>query len=209
MELSAVPSGFQVVAVDVAAVHPVGHPDQPVVRIDHHGAHLHLSRLGLPVDRAQVAQRLGVVDGDLDLASLSVLEPLDTGVEFALVNVDVADVVGRFGQIGQRVFIRVEQFAFHGVAVQRCGTTDPDLSTVGGHALPPLDLEEPFEREARRILTRSRLALVGGLSTRGREQGQSHDPAEWPDLMCTLHRDLSGFRPLTCRKLPYTLSPHR
>ncbi len=80
-------------------VDPIGQIDQGAVGINRDCADLDLARLGIPFDGAEVAEVETVVDRDLDVVTLPVIEPLDSGEEFAVVHRNVADVIGGLRQI--------------------------------------------------------------------------------------------------------------
>ena len=128
-------------------VHPVGHPDGPVVGVHGHRADLHLARIGVPVDGAKVRERPGIVNGDLDIGAAPVDEGLDARIELALVDADVSDVVGLLLQIPERILVDRQALPGLVIGIQRGAAADVIAAAVDGNALAALDLDDPHQFE--------------------------------------------------------------
>ena len=89
MHLADILPRLEIIAVQIAAVHPVRHPDHVVVPVHGQTAHLDLPRFGVPVDRTLPFQVVRIVNGDLNVLALAVFESLATGIQLAVPHVDI------------------------------------------------------------------------------------------------------------------------
>ncbi len=113
----------------------------------------------------------GIVDRDLDILTAAIDKPLDPGKEFTSVGADVTDVIGRFLEIGEGLFILRHQLTVLRVD-KECGAAADEVSlAIGGDPLPPLHFENS-EEFVGVLLCVGRMA---GDLVRGRTAGREPD----------------------------------
>jgi len=145
VDLADIPPRFPIVAVDVASVDPVGHPDHVAVAVHRQPAHLDLPRRGFPVDRAFPFQCVSVVDRHLDILPAAVVEGFDPGVNLPVPHVDVADVVGSQRQPLERPLVFGRQPPLLVVFIERRAARHIVKIRIGGDTLPSLDGNHTFQ----------------------------------------------------------------
>ena len=145
MHLAGILPRLEIIAVQIAAVHPVRHPDHVVVPVHGQSAHLDLPRFGVPVDRTLPFQVVRIVNGDLNVLALAVFESLDTGIQLAVPHVDIAQVIGFERQSFERVFVFGDQPPLLVILVERRAARNVIIVRVGGDSLPSFDRNDPFE----------------------------------------------------------------
>ena len=145
MHLADILPRLEIIAVQIAAVHPVRHPDHVVVPVHGQSAHLDLPRFGVPVYRTLPFQVVRIVNGDLNVLALAVFESLDTGIQLAVPHVDIAQVIGFERQSFERVFVFGDQPPLLVILVERRAARNVIIVRVGGDSLPSFDRNDPFE----------------------------------------------------------------
>ena len=143
MHLADILPRLEIIAVQIAAVHPVRHPDHVVVPVHGQSAHLDLPRFGVPVDRTLPFQVVRIVNGDLNVLALAVFESLDTGIQLAVPHVDIAQVIGFERQSFERVFVFGDQPPLLVVLVEHRAARNIIVVRVSGDPLPAFDRENP------------------------------------------------------------------
>lgn len=137
-------SGFEAVAVNVAAVNPVAHPYHVFLAVDCKSGAFYLSGFGAPGDGAFPLEGVGVVNVDGDVVTAAVFEFLVAGVDFAVVNVDIAEVVSEFGVLEGLVVFHYDVALFV-VLVEYACVGDVVVVFVDGDALTSCYGDDFFE----------------------------------------------------------------
>ena len=141
--------GSQAVGIHITAVNPVAQPHEALLTVDCNTRNLDLARLGRPRNILDPLQSLGVVDRDADVLATAQVEVLVAGIYLAVVNVDVAKVVGQLRMWEQAVFVGLYTL-LHQVPVvvklvETAGVGDVEIILIGCDALTSGNLNHLLE----------------------------------------------------------------
>lgn len=140
VHLAQVFAGVQAVFINITPAflaYPGDHPYRALVGIDANAGHFLLSAGRLEAERALELERFSIVNGNLDILADAVHEILGTDKNFAVENVDAANVIGRNRVAVKRRLIGKQQLAVLVVLVECFAAADVVVIAVAGNALTP------------------------------------------------------------------------